>query len=97
MSHPLPSPQHTRRVRRMTTRLLDLLEALDLPDRTALLPAKFAGEARRTLGEAEELLHGDLLPPPGTRSPGELFASTLLNLKLVSAYKDLVEKANFRR
>jgi hypothetical protein len=94
MSHPLPSPKHQRRVKRVALRLLALLDALDLPDRHALLPADVAGRARRTLADAEDLLGGGLLPPEGTRSPGELFASTLLNLKLVSAYRDLSDKAN---
>lgn len=88
------SPRHTRRVKRIALRLLELLDALDLPDRKAVLPARFAGDARRTLAEAEELLRGDLLPPRGTRKPGDLFVSTLLNLRLVSDYKDLADRAN---
>jgi hypothetical protein len=96
MPNPRPSPKHIRRVKRVASRLLDLLEALDLPDRKAPVPAEFAGRARRTLADAEELLHGNLLPPEGTRQPADLCASTLLNLKLVGAYKDLVEKPNFR-
>lgn len=96
MSHSLPSPKHQRRVKRLTSRLINLLEALDLPDRKALLPAAFAGEARRTLGDAEALLHGGLLPPAGTRDPGQLFVSTLLNLECVSRYKALLRQANFR-
>lgn len=96
MPNPRPSPKHIRRVKRIARRLLELFEALDLPDRKAVLPAEFAGRARRTLADAEELLHGDLLPPEGTRQPADLFVSTLLNLKLVGVYKDLVEQPNFR-
>jgi hypothetical protein len=96
MPNPRPSPKHIRRVKRIALRLLELFEALDLPDRHALLPAEFAGRARRTLADAEALLHGNLLPPEGTRKPADLFVSTLLNLKLVGAYKDLVQKPNFR-
>lgn len=97
MPNPLPSPDHQRQVRRVARRLLDLYEALDLPDRKALLPAGFAGQARRTLADAEALLQGDLLPPAGTRKPADLFVSTLLNLKLVGEYKALLDKSNFRR
>lgn len=96
MPNPRPSPKHIRRVKRIAVRLLDLFEALDLPDRKAVLPAAFAGEARRTLGDAEALLQGDLLPPAGTRDPGQLFASTLLSLERVSRYKTLLRQANFR-
>jgi hypothetical protein len=97
MPNPLPSKSHQRRVKRVAQRLFDLLDALDLPDRSAPLPAEFAGRARRTLGDAEALLQGQLLPPAGTRNPADLFVSTLLNLKLVGEYKALVEKANLRR
>ena len=97
MSHPLLATQSRRRERRIAVRLYELLEALDLPDRKALLPPAFAGEARRTLMEAEAILHGNLLPPEGTRIPGEIFASTLLNLKLISPRNDLTHKANSRR
>ncbi|MEO6012989.1 MAG: hypothetical protein ABIQ30_05325 [Devosia sp.] len=96
MPHPLPSPAHFRRLKRVTLRLLDLLDSLDLPDRKAQLPARFAGQARRTLGDAEELLHGDLLPPAGTRQPADLFVSTLLNLKLISDANGLTDRSNFR-
>lgn len=96
MPNPRPSPKHIRRVKRLVPRLLDLLNALDLPDRKAVLPAEFAGRARRTLGDAEALLHGNLLPPAGTRQPADLFVSTLLNLKLVGAYKALADQPNFR-
>lgn len=96
MSHPLPSNAHQRRVKRIALRLLDLLEALDLPDRRALLPAAFAGAARRTLGEAEAVLGGGLLPPDGTRRPGDLFVSTLLNLKLISHRNRLSRRVNSR-
>ena len=94
MARSLPSHNHQRRVKRVAVRLVELLHALDLPkeQRRMPLPAEFAGRARRTLGEAEELFGGDLLPPEGTRSPGDLFVSTLANLQLVEAYKTLVEK-----
>lgn len=75
MSHPPPATQHRRREKRIVLRLIKQLEVLDLVDRKALLPAAFAGEARRTLMEAEALLHGNLLPPEGTRIPSEIFAS----------------------
>ena len=96
MSHPLPATQSRRRIRHIGTRLARLIEALDLPDRKALLPARFAGEARRTLKEAEAIFHGNLLPPEGTRIPGEIFASALLNFKLASGRNSLSPKANFR-
>jgi hypothetical protein len=97
MPNPRPTLKHQRRVKRVALRLLNLMDALDLPDRKALLPADFAGQARRTLSDAEELLQGDLLPPEGTRCPGELFASALLNLKLVGDYKALLDKTDSRR
>jgi hypothetical protein len=94
MSHPLPATQHRRREKRIVLRLIRQLEVLDIVDHKAPLPAGFAGEARRTLQEAEAVFHGNLLPPAGTRSPGEIFASTMLNLKLVSPRNALARKAN---
>ena len=96
MSHPHPSPPGLRREKRIAGRLLRLLEALELPDRRAPLPAKFAGEARRTLMEAEALLEGGLLPPEGTRIPGDIAVSALLNLKLICDRNGLSEQANSR-
>ncbi len=99
MTHPLPSRHHQYRVQNIARRLVALLESLDLPvaQRRRPLPAAVAGPARRTLGEAEALLGGGLLPPRGTREPAHLFASALLNLKLVSRYNHLLDNANSRQ
>ena len=96
MSHPLPATQSRRREKRIALRLIKQLEALDLPDRKALLPARFAGEARRTLQEAEAFLGQSVLLPEGTRRPGDIFASTMLSLKLISPHNDLAHKPNSR-
>ena len=96
MSHPLPATQHRRREKRIVLRLIRQLEVLDIVDHKAPLPAGFAGEARRTLQEAEAFLGQSVLPPEGTRKPGEIFASTMLSLKLISPRNDLAQKPNSR-